>query len=281
MLDFRIRTFLKVCETMNYRMAAEQLNMSQPSITQHIHSLEEHYSCKLFIYDKKKLHKTKEAEILEHYSISMRANERQIEKLILSQPKKEIRIGATKTIGNYVINNDIYSILESDDVSLSFIIDNTKNLLELLNKNKLDLLIIEGLFDKSKYDHKLYKMEDFVGICAEDNEFAGKTVKFDDLFKQNLIIREEGSGTRAILEEELSKNSYSIEQFNNINCISSFSYIKNIVRANKGISFAFKAIADSDEEIATFEIESGNILREFNFVYLHSTEVDSIISNFI
>lgn len=41
MLDFRIDTFLEVCRLMNYTRAAEQLNLTQPAVSQHIRWLEE------------------------------------------------------------------------------------------------------------------------------------------------------------------------------------------------------------------------------------------------
>lgn len=280
MLDFRIKTFLMVCETMNYRIAAENLNMSQPSITQHIHYLEDYYKTKLFIYDKKKLYKTHEASILEKYSISMQANEDSLVQAININSKKEIRIGATKTIGNYVIKEKVLSIINNDSVSLKFIIDNTENLFDLLNHNKLDLLILEGLFDKSEYSHKLFRKESFVGICSRTHNFAKKEIPIDDILNENLVIREEGSGTRKILEMELLGMSHSINEFKNINCISNFEYIKSIVREDKGISFAFESIANSDNNIEIFNLQGRNIIKEFNFVYLKSTNVDEIIELF-
>ena len=43
MLDPRWNTFLVLCETMNYTRAAEQLCLTQPAVTHHIHYLEDHY----------------------------------------------------------------------------------------------------------------------------------------------------------------------------------------------------------------------------------------------
>ena len=40
MIDFRIDTFLAVCQYMNYTKAAEALSITQPAVTQHIHYLE-------------------------------------------------------------------------------------------------------------------------------------------------------------------------------------------------------------------------------------------------
>ena len=50
MLDFRVETFLTVCQTMNFTRAAEQLHITQPAVSQHIRALEEEYGTKLFTY---------------------------------------------------------------------------------------------------------------------------------------------------------------------------------------------------------------------------------------
>ena len=55
MLDFRMDTFLAVCRHMNYTKAAQELNLTQPGVSQHIHWLEEQYGVKLFQYANKRL----------------------------------------------------------------------------------------------------------------------------------------------------------------------------------------------------------------------------------
>ena len=50
MLDFRIETFLQVCEDMNYTRAAQRLNLTQPAVSQHIRWLEEKLGAPLFLY---------------------------------------------------------------------------------------------------------------------------------------------------------------------------------------------------------------------------------------
>ena len=54
MIDTRVETFLDVCKTMNYKRTAENLNMTQPAVSQHIRYLEEFYQVKLFSYQNKK-----------------------------------------------------------------------------------------------------------------------------------------------------------------------------------------------------------------------------------
>lgn len=48
MLDYRMDTFLSLCETQSYTKTAEHLHLTQPSVTQHIKYLEHFYQCPLF-----------------------------------------------------------------------------------------------------------------------------------------------------------------------------------------------------------------------------------------
>ena len=57
MLDHKMYTFLTLCETMNYTLAAQRLHIPQPAVTQHIRALENQYGCKLFTYDGKHLYR--------------------------------------------------------------------------------------------------------------------------------------------------------------------------------------------------------------------------------
>lgn len=51
-MDQRLLTFLTLCKTMNYRVTAEQLHMTQPAVTKQIQSLEKELDIKLFKYEK-------------------------------------------------------------------------------------------------------------------------------------------------------------------------------------------------------------------------------------
>lgn len=272
MLDKKIYTFLKLCELMNYRETAKILNMTQPAVTQHIQMLEAEYRCKLFTYTKKKLSKTAECNAFEAYARSSVYNEKIIRKKVLNMESLSLRLGATKTIGDYVIVDKVESMVLNEDLDFSLVIDNTEKLLNMLDRGELDVSVIEGFFDKGKYDYKLFRKEKFVGICSANHRFAGRDVTFDELFEEHIIIREEGSGTRAILEQLLIENSFTLSQFEKVTSVSSFNIIKQLVSKNKLISFAYESIAKSQDNIASFTIVDKSISREFNFVYLKDTE---------
>ena len=254
--------------------------MTQPAVTQHIQHLEHEYGCKLFIYDKRKLSRTPEADKLLLYARSALYNELDFRKSLLEKKALTMRIGATKTIGNYEINQKISSFINKSCITLSVSIDNTENLINMLDKGEIDFALVEGYFDRKKYAYKLMKKVDFVGICKTDHPFSGKCVSISDLICEKIIIREKGSGTRDIFERQLLNHNYSIKQFENVCEISSFELIKTCIKDTNAITFAYKTVADSDSGLKTFSIGE-NLYGEFNYVYLKNTFAEELVQEFI
>lgn len=280
MLDYRIDTFLTLCECMNYRKTAEMLHISQPAVTQQIHYLENQYGQKLFVYENRRLVKTEAAAILEQYARAAKLQQQDLLQKLESSPIHTLRIGATKTIGDYCLKEDIRRYLQSPDNALTLIVDNTEHLLRLLEENELDFSVVEGFFDKTRFDSILLRREPFVGICRKDHPFAGREVTMEELLQQTIIHREAGSGTRAILEQELRGYNESLQRFQRHICISSFNIILDLVKQGFGVSFVYNILADSDPALAKFSIRGETVVREFNVVYLKYADMGEKIRLF-
>lgn len=280
MIDYRLNTFLVLCDCMNYRKAAEILHITQPAITQQIHFLEREYDCKLFTYDNRRLYKTDAARTLEQYARAAKYHDQNLREKLAESAIYELKIGATKTIGDYVLQDHIYRYLDRQDHTLSLVVDNTEHLLYLLEENKLDFAVIEGFFDKERFDSMLFRREPFVGICHKAHPFANREVTIEELFQETIIHREDGSGTRAILEQELTAYNESLERFKHHISISSFKVIVDLVKNGYGISFVYEVLADSDPFLAKFILQQKPIMREFNIVYLKHTDPQEKIARF-
>lgn len=281
MLDHRIDTFLTVCQVMNYREAAQLLHITQPAVTQHIQFLEKEYGCRLFLYENRRLEKTREAVLLEEHIRSVRQREQFLRQNLSGSGLRELKIGATKTIGDYVINEQVRRCLMQDETALTLIVDNTEHLLKLLEQNQLDFAIIEGYFDKKHFDSRLFRREPFVGICRKDHPFANREISIEELLQETIIHREEGSGTRAILEEKLQGYNESLLRFRRHICISSFKLILDLVKDGCGVSFVYEILADSHPDIATFRLSGEPIIREFNIVTLKYSDMSEKIAWFL
>ena len=272
MLDPRWNTFLVVCETMNYTRAAERLCLTQPAVTHHIHYLEERYGCRLFSYEGKVLRLTEAGVKLREYTRSLSYNSQRAEEAMVAPTPLSLRIGASKTIGEFVIAPKVEQFLrEYPGASFSLIVDNTQMLLRALEAGRLDFALLEGFFDRSRYETTLYREEPFWGICAPDHRFADRSVTVEELDAERILIREPGSGTRTIFEDALRRHNRTLRSFPNLATISDFSTIKSLVADGLGVSFLY-APAVSKElasgTLARFELTETPMSGAFYFVCL-------------
>lgn len=281
MLDYRIDTFLTLYDQMNYRRTAEKLNMTQPGVTQHIHYLENFYGVKLFEYNGRQLTRTGYAEQLKRHLDSVLAEERSLKEGFAQKDMIHLRVGATKTVGEFVIVPAVKAYLLQENHGLDLVVDNTENLLDRLSHGELDFAVIEGVFDKERYPHHLFKKERFVGICGKTHPFAGSTVSLEEAFRESLIVREKGSGTRMLLQQAVSDRGYSLDSFRRCSSVSNFSVICELIVWNGAVTFAYEPIARCRDDLATFMVEDMQIQGEFNFVYANAQTARSKIAGFM
>ena len=276
MLDTRLHTFLVLCETMNYTRAAERLCITQPAVTHHIHFLEEHYGSRLFSYEGKTLRLTEAGLRLRELARSLAYNSNKIEECMASPAAVSLRVGATKTIGEYVIAPQVRRFLHTHpDARFSLLVENTQILLRELEGGRLDFALVEGFFDQDKYAAKMYRREAFLGVCAPSHRFAGRAVSLEELLEERLLVREAGSGTRAMFEQALHRRSRTLHSFSNLACISDFSMIKTLVQDGVGVSFLYAAVVARElaaGTLAQFTLEGENLSGAFHFVCLKDNQ---------
>ena len=94
----------------------------------------------------------------------------------------------------------------------------------------------------------------------------------------SIIVREEGSGARAVFEQFLYEHGYSSSGFRKRSAISSFKLIEKTVGEDRGISFVYGSIAKNNKTLATFRIEGARISHEFNYVFLKNSQVSELLT---
>lgn len=280
-METNLLTFLCVCETLNYRKAAEILHLSQPAISKQMKALEEKYGVPLLHYHNRKLSLTEQGKILREYALSMKKCDQDLAEAIKLEAKHLLRIGVTKTIGDYYIGSAVAAYLQNSNREIDITMDNTECLLEMLDDNRIDLALVEGMVNKSLYQTFLIKDEDFVGICSANHRLAGRTVELRELEQETILVRESGSGTRDLLERELWKVGYNLDYFARKISISNFGLIKYLVAAGTGISFAYRAVVRDEKEYATFSVKGFTDKHEFNAVILKHVNLSEDIEAFL
>lgn len=275
MIDFRLKTFIDLCETKSYTKTAKRLCITQPAVSQHIKYIESKYNIKLFDYIGKNLTLTKLGQDFLNNILKLKTMSLSIENDLKNSKciSKSLSFGATRSIGEFVMPNIIKNYLKDcPNANLSMVVDNTKTLLDMLKKGALEFCFIEGHFNKADYETHLFSYEDFIFIASPKNHLAKKSnLSIEDLFGENLILREQGSGSRDIFELWLYEQNYSNKNFNSLLQVGNINLIKDLVKNNFGISIIYKvAVMDELEknELIMLDINSMKLSHEFNFIYL-------------
>ena len=272
MLDFRMETFLTVCRYMNFTRASEKLNITQPAVSQHIRFLEKHYNTKLFRYEGKKLRLTGAGEILRNASLTMMHDEQSMQnEMQKSEKEAEIRFGATRTIGDAVMGQVLAEYLARyPHARLHMEVENTQDLLGRLDQGQIDFALVEGFFKKSEYDFLVYSREKYIAVCSADYVFQSIPHRIDNLFQERLLLREEGSGTREVLERCLEAGNFNIQDFEERMEVGSMQTIKELTKAGCGITFLYEAAVRRELEegsLRQIPLQDFPLTHEFTFIW--------------
>ena len=272
MLDFRMDTFLALCRTMNYTRAAEELNITQPAVTQHIQYLQRHYGVKLFQYRDKHRFLTEAGAALRSAALTMEHDERELmEHLpLLQKGMQHLRLGATLTVGEYALPPHLGRYMKRHpDVALHLVVGSTRRLLEGLNRGELDAAVVEGYFAKREYDAIRWSMEPYVCVCAAGSALEGP-MELEDLFTQTLILRDPESGTREILERALLERNFQLSDFRRGVEINDLTVIKQLVEQNCGITFLYRRAVERELEEGQLRqvfLRGWEVQHEFTFLW--------------
>ncbi len=265
-----ILVFNNVAETLSMSKSAQNLYVTQPAISQTIKDIENKFGVRLFVRKGHKLKLTLEGRELYVYTKRI-MNLMEGAQLCLenfnSLNKGYVTIGASSTIGNYILPNMIKSFKEHyPRMSINTFIGNTHQVIYKLRLCDVGVGLIEGLPDVDDKEIKVSKFmkDEIVFFCSPEHPFAKeKKVTLDELKSGDFISREKGSGTRQIIEKHLEDVDVKLKaayEFNNSEAV------KNAVIYGLGFSALSKLIIQRELELGVvkqIDVEGLKITRWF------------------
>ncbi len=133
---------------------------------------------------------------------------------------------------------------------------------------------MEGIFDKTAYAWDTFRTERLVCICAAGRRPAEKVRSFNDLLGERLILREEGSGSRAVLEGALAQRDLSTSAFADTCVVGSLNIIKIFVAQGLGISFVYEAAVQRELQEGALEViplPKESLAHDISFIRLKNS----------
>lgn len=235
----QIEVFLSVAEQRSMTRCAEELFLSQSAVSQIIKELERQCGVPLFDRIGRKLELSYAGSVLQEQfrrlSLIFSETTMRMESLA-GLGEERLRLGASMTIGNYLMPGwlrDFHTHYPGIEISLK--IDNTDGIQQLLLQNRLDAAVVEGPQQHELLtEQKLFRNPLHLILPAKHPWCHGREILAEELKDQRLIMREEGSGTRSVIIQELERRGISIRIAHTINNIEG---IKRAVETGLGLSF--------------------------------------------
>lgn len=275
MIDPKLITFLTVCKLQNFTKAASVLNLTQPAVTKQIKTLENYYQTALLRRQGRCIELTPAGRMLFDYAIALQAQTAVLERRIQNSfsPEKRYIIGATLTIGEYALPEILGKYRQRyPDREIIMQVQNTERITEKLLSGELDLGLVEGPFDSRKFSFSKLCGDELVLVAAPQSELAQQgTVELEQVLQHKLILREEGSGTRRVLEDKLLGLGYYLSSSNVYMELGSLGAIKLLVESNLGYTVISKAAIQKELLAGTLvciPIQGVRFYRDFSFIYL-------------
>lgn len=287
--DHKLKVFCTVAETRSFSKASEIIHLTQPAVSLQIQALEEVYETKLFDRTSSTVVLTPAGEILYKYAKEIltlfAAAEKDIGE-ITGLVKGSISVGASTTIGNYVLPSVISDFKRKNPkIKIHLQVGNTKRIVDFLNAGNIDLGIVEG--DVSKYKIKTEKLiaDELCLIVPTNHPWTKKKeVSILDILKEPFIFREDGSGTRQVIEKYLNKRGISPHKMKITTILGSTEAIKEAVENGTGLSIVSKWAVRRERRYGSLDIvrfKEGKVLRDFSLIFSRTTIMSYAAEEFL
>lgn len=281
-----LKTFIKLCEVKNFTKTAELLNMSQPSVSLHIKNLEQEFQTQLFLRIRKQLSLTPTGEILLERAKQITTLYEQAKQRILEHHNTiqgELKIGATFTIGEYILPTIIRKLREQyPDLTLQITIGNTEEIVRFVKLLQVDIGLIEGVTEEKEIIIKPFMQDELVFVCHPNHPLIQKpSISFNDLQNEMWVMREAGSGTGNFLRHLLQTNGI---QTKSAITISSSQGVKEAVIQGLGLTLLSHHVIKRELELGILQqlhIDQPPFMRTFSYIYAPTTQIRGNNSIFI
>ena len=288
--DFaKLQTFLMVIKEKSFSKASAKLGISQPAVTQQIKFIEDYLDTKIVERKKNGILLTKEGEDL--YRIAQR-----LEKSIANSEKELLKIinkeftfimGASFSIGNYVLPNYISEVKKRIGNEVYMQLGSSSEIIDQLEDKKIDLALIESPVFREGIIYREWVEDELVVFS---NQQIPKHLKVDDLINFDWICRDENSHTRKLTSEVFEEMGVQCESFNVIGVLGSPTSIKEtILYGDKNserplVSVMSKHVIKNEiAEGRLFEARLKNykIERKFYIAYSKERKHDAFVDNVV
>lgn len=246
----QLKIFIAVAECGKMNVAAKQLFLSQPSVSQAVQEIEKQYNIRLFDRLNQKLYLTETgADLLLAARHVVDAFDSLDATLKNAGTSEKIRLGASVSVGTCLLA-PLVQAAEENGMELRVLVNNTALVESRLLDSRLDVGIVEGRVESAELAQIALCQDELVLLVGRLHPLYGaQSVTLAELDGTGYIAREDGSATRNQYEQILAENGITLCQ--KWNCTNTEA-IKNAVMNGKALAILSRRMVER-------EVKSGDL----------------------
>jgi DNA-binding transcriptional LysR family regulator len=245
----QLNVFLAAAETLNFTRAAEHLEITQPSVSQHIQSLEEHFDLPLFLRSGRNIELTEGGLALIPLARELVYLSIHIEETMASL-KGDIHghliVGCSTSAGRYLLPKLLASLhTEYPQVRATCRVTTQAQALKMLQEGKVHLALASSPPFIADIEFRKVTEEAIVFVTPLEHPWARRdTIELSDLVDGDFILPEEGSEIHSAVREALSNRQFSIYKLDTLVYLGSLEAIALSIQEGLGVGFLPELIVD-------------------------------------
>jgi DNA-binding transcriptional LysR family regulator len=277
MADRRLQVFFTVARLLSFTKAAETLHMTQPAVTFQVRQLEEYFNTRLFDRTHNRISLTDAGNLVYGYAEKIFDLYNEMENMIKEMTGEisgSLTIGASTTIAEYMLPSLLGDFRKRyQDVVIHLKVSNTEGIVSMVENNVIDLGVVEAPVGNKNLVVETCRNDRLVAIVPNGHPLASHdVVHLDELLEYPFICREEGSGTREVIEEYICHAEGCKEGLNVAMELGSPEAVKGAVEAGMGISIVSEAIIAKELKLGTLVAVELDPPMERPFSFVHQKQ---------
>ena len=202
----QVQVFCTVAKHLSFSMAAEELFITQPAVSQQVKALERQLNVKLFerVGHKMFLTESGEADPAPCQALlTARAEMEQTLAMLRGSGRGRLALGANTTGGMYVAPAIVRAFRDlSSEVEATLQIETTTRILDRVMQNMIDVAIVTGPVEDGRFAIRDLCEDEVYLIVSPSHPFAGRSsVSAAEAAAEDFAVPEPGSRTRMLIEQ--------------------------------------------------------------------------------
>ncbi len=273
---WQLHIFCKVIELKSFSKAGEAVHLSQPTISNHIKDLENHFGCRLIDRLAKEAVPTSAGRLLHRYARRLLSLKDEAESAMAEFQGRvtgNLHIGGSTIPGSYILPQLIGRFRQQyPDVMITLTIESTEKITQLVADGVLELGLVGAQAGDAKIRQQ-WVLEDRLGLIvpAAHRWAKREKVPVSELPAEPFILRESGSGTLQSLRENLSAEGIQIDALQVVARMGSTQAVCQAIKHGIGVSIVSRLAVSEEIESGTLKvikIDGLNLRRNF-YLTLH------------